>query len=328
MTLKPKISVVMPAYNAEKYISDAIRSILDQSFPDFEFIIINDGSTDKTSAIIQTYVKKDSRIRVITHKDNQGLIAVLNIGFRLAKGKYIARMDADDISLPDRFLKQYRYLEEHPQVVIIGSLVAYIDEESRVCRIDNFLLNDREIRTEISLRNQFCHGAVMIRRDVVSKKHELYDKTAVHYEDYDYWPRVLQHGQGVNVPEVLYYYRRSSTSITSYHGPVMMAGAAQVRLRESQHLRLPIMNFNGAMDLFVEARKYKPAYININGKRLPTHLKSRYQIYLSSVSRLYIKKSDYKSAALYLGTCFCVNPFRFIYRGFISVYHSINDKLK
>src|SRR5918996_2481069 len=118
MISTPKVSVVMPAYNAAVYLDEAVTSILNQTFREFEFIVINDGSTDDTVSILDKYEKSDSRIRVY-HQENQGMIAALNRGCRLARGKYIARMDADDISLPRRFERQLEFMEGHPQIGIL-----------------------------------------------------------------------------------------------------------------------------------------------------------------------------------------------------------------
>ena len=117
----PRVSVLMPAYNSEKYLGEAIDSILNQTFTDFEFIIINDGSKDNTAKIVEEYAKKDKRIRFIDNKKNQGIVGVLNEGIDLCRGKYIARMDSDDISLPTRFEKEIEYMEEHPECGVLGT---------------------------------------------------------------------------------------------------------------------------------------------------------------------------------------------------------------
>ena len=124
--VQPKISVVMPAYNAENYIREAIDSILAQTFRDFEFLIIDDGSTDHTVEIIRSY--SDSRIRLYQNERNMGVAATLNRGLDLARGEYIARMDADDISLPERFAKQAAYMDAHPDVAVCGSNIILFSE--------------------------------------------------------------------------------------------------------------------------------------------------------------------------------------------------------
>jgi glycosyltransferase involved in cell wall biosynthesis len=126
----PRISVVMSVYNGEKYLRQAIESILQQTYTDFEFIIIDDGSTDSSREIIQSY--DDKRIRLVINEQNIGLTKSLNKGIRLAKGEFIARMDADDISLPQRFEKQVAYLDSHPEVGVLGTYANIIDHRGKI----------------------------------------------------------------------------------------------------------------------------------------------------------------------------------------------------
>ncbi|TAH33728.1 glycosyltransferase family 2 protein [Candidatus Saccharibacteria bacterium] len=323
---KPKISVVMSAYNAQEYLEEAIESILNQTFNDFEFIIIDDGSTDNTSAIIENYARQDSRIRPVDYGENKGLITALNTGFKMAKGRYIARMDADDISLPDRFLKQYEYLEAHPDTVLLGTLSAYMDERSQVYGIWPVLLSDEEIRTGIAIHNEFRHGAVMIRRDVITKNKELYDIKAAHYEDYEYWPRLLRHGKGANLPDVLYLYREISTNITATKGAEMDAGSDHVVSREQSLLKLPPVRIKKAFILFRRAGIYKPASVTVNGTRLRTNLRWQYQLFLLGLSKLYIHRKDPISAAYSILACILINPFRFAYSGALAFVHGITGR--
>ena len=123
-----KISVLMPAYNAEKYIGEAIESILNQTYKDFEFIIINDGSIDRTEDIILSY--DDPRIIYLKNKENSGIVASLNNGLKQAKGQYVARMDADDISLPTRFEKQLQYMESNQHIFVLGTSLILFGENS------------------------------------------------------------------------------------------------------------------------------------------------------------------------------------------------------
>src|SRR3989344_5781814 len=116
-----KISVLMPAYNARKYIGEAIESILNQTFKDFEFIIINDCSTDKTKKIIEEYANKDARIKLINNATNLGLTKSLNIGLKEARGEYVARLDADDVALPERLEKQYEFMEKNKETTLVGA---------------------------------------------------------------------------------------------------------------------------------------------------------------------------------------------------------------
>src|SRR5687768_10604451 len=123
----PSISVLMSVYNGARYLSQSIESILAQTFSDFEFIIIDDCSSDSTPQILNEYARQDSRIRIIRNSENKGLTASLNIGLTQAQGRYIARQDADDISLPQRFEKQIHYLEAHPETIVVSSNIGIID---------------------------------------------------------------------------------------------------------------------------------------------------------------------------------------------------------
>ena len=132
----PMISVVMPVYNAEKYVAEAVESILQQTYTDFEFIIIDDCSTDNSYGILQTYAAKDIRIRLFKNDVNNKLPNTLNFGIAQSNGKYIARMDADDISLPERFAKQVEFMESHPEIGVCGTLIKeFIDENEQITRM-------------------------------------------------------------------------------------------------------------------------------------------------------------------------------------------------
>ena len=131
----PLVSVIMSVYNGEKYLVQAIDSILNQTYQNFEFIIIDDCSTDNSSHILQEYAKKDSRIKIIKKEKNigiKGFIENLNLGISIAEGKYIARMDADDISLPERFQKQVTFLENNPEIFMVGAQIDFINEKNEI----------------------------------------------------------------------------------------------------------------------------------------------------------------------------------------------------
>jgi glycosyltransferase involved in cell wall biosynthesis len=309
---RPEISIVMPAYNAEKYVARAIESVLKQTFKSFEFIIIDDGSTDKTHGITQLYAQKDSRAIVVTHKKNKGLVNSLNEGLRMARGKYIARMDADDISLPDRLLRQYQYLEKNPSVVLVGTSAAVVDDDDNAFEVKPRLLADHEIRIGLAFRCRFCHGSVMIRRDVIASNSEFYNPNALHHEDYEYWPRLLKYGLAANLPEVLYYWRQSSSSITSVKQLAMRTGSQRVSNRETERLRLHAFRLSDTLMALKVAKTYKPSSIIFNGKELPTHLQTEYQYYLYELSTLYFKRKDYASCVVSLATSFLINPISYV----------------
>lgn len=206
---RPKISVLMPAYNSELYISEAIESILNQTYKDFEFLIINDGSTDKTAQIIQEYAKQDLRIRFINNIENKGLIAVLNQGLELCNGKYIARMDSDDISLPTRFEKQIIFLEENPNVGVLGTAGQNFGANDDV----HFSPQNVDI-IELLRGVGFYHPSVMIRKSVLDTYNLKYDKKFYLTEDHELWSRMLNYTKLCNLQEVLIRYRVHSASVS------------------------------------------------------------------------------------------------------------------
>ena len=223
----PVVSVVMPVYNAGLYLSQAVESIQAQSFSGFEFIIIDDGSTDDGSKILKKYAEQDKRIKLITQK-NQGLVASLNRGIKQAKGKYIARQDADDASAPLRLEKQVHYLEAHPEVVAIGSSVEVMDEAGKILHRHTVLLNDPELRQELLVRSPFAHGAVMFKRQAALEA-GLYDQASWPVEDYDFWLRLSKYGQLANLDEYLYIYREHGQSISSENAELQQRQLEAVR---------------------------------------------------------------------------------------------------
>jgi glycosyltransferase involved in cell wall biosynthesis len=202
----PLISVLMPAYNAERYVAEAVRSILDQSFGDFEFVIIDDGSTDRTRAILERFAARDGRIRLVS-RPNRGLVATLNEGLGLARGELIARMDADDVALPDRFEHQVAFLREHPEVVCLGGAYLMIDAKGWVMIDNHPPEEDREIQEEL-LKGVTCliHPAAMMRRDAV-RAAGGYDERMEQSEDLDLWLRLGERGRLANLHQVVLKYR-------------------------------------------------------------------------------------------------------------------------
>lgn len=207
MMNSPLVSVVMPVYNGERYLASAIQSILDQSFENFEFLIIEDGSTDGSPIITDKYEKLDTRIKVIRHARNQGLISALNVGIQAAQGKYLARMDQDDISLPERFSRQVEHLEACPEVGILGCKVRHIDPTGRLLSIPPMFLGDLSIRWHVLFQNPFYHPTIMLRKSVLDQTGLRYDPAHENAEDFGLWSRLLVHTKGENLPDVLLWYR-------------------------------------------------------------------------------------------------------------------------
>lgn len=211
--MDPLVSVIMPTYNCKMFLREAIESILNQTFQDFEFLIIDDNSIDGTTAILNDYLQKDSRLKVYS-QERKGLIMSLNRGCMLAKGKYIARMDADDISLPHRLEHQVRYMEEHPEIGVLGTWIRIIDESGRPRRTVRLLTDPKMLGLYLCMENHMCHPTVMMRRDVIEHL-GFYNLNALHAEDYDLWGRASYISQIANLPEALVDYRIWKGGVTS-----------------------------------------------------------------------------------------------------------------
>lgn len=203
---KPLISVIMPFYNCEKYLDDAIRSILCQTFADFELIIINDASTDGSDAIVQKYLY-DDRIVYIKNTQNQKITKNLNMGMARARAQIVARMDGDDVCEPTRFEKQYRYLNENPDISLVGSFATLIDDHGSVIGHKKKPTSAHVIKKDIFAYSPFIHPSVMFRKDMIISLGG-YDETYGTCQDYDLWFRVIFGGYGVaNIPQNLICYR-------------------------------------------------------------------------------------------------------------------------
>lgn len=205
----PKVSVIMPAYNAEKYIKEAIDSILGQTFEDFEFIILNDCSQDRTEQIIQSY--SDSRIVYLKNEQNMGVAATLNRGLEVATGEYIARMDADDISMAERFAQQVAYLDQHPETVLCGANAVIFGEMMSDTRTD-VPCNDRKARIQMAITNPFIHPVVMMQKKLLNGLR--YDRAFEGREDYRMWMVLSQNGKMANLSQPLLRYRSHGAQVT------------------------------------------------------------------------------------------------------------------
>lgn len=209
---KPEVSVVMAVYNERPFLKKAVQSILDQTFEDFEFIILNDGSTDGSKAALEEFAGRDDRIRLV-HQTNKGLIASLNRGLEIASGKYIARMDGDDISHPERFGRQVSFLEENSEVGILGTWVEIIDETGSLDRQWRLPTNPDAVAWQSLFNYRLCHPAIMARQSVL-KSLGGYAEWATCAEDYELWSRALFKTRIVNLPDALHKHRVHQDAIT------------------------------------------------------------------------------------------------------------------
>lgn len=202
----PMISVIMSTYNRENYLPAAMESILNQTYTDFEFIIIDDASTDNTAKLLQEYQEKDSRIVVISNPQNLGYNKNLTTGFKLAKGKYLARMDDDDISLPTRFEKQVDFLEKNPDITVVGTFIEIFGNNPMKswCTLTDW----DELAVAMNFYNPICHPSVMIRNSFLKEHNLAYDPEVLYAEEYDLWKNIIfLGGKLANIPEVLLKYR-------------------------------------------------------------------------------------------------------------------------
>ena len=246
--MPPLVSVVMPTYNSERFLGDAIESIINQTFRDFEFIIVADKSSDRSDLILDDYAKKDNRIKVFMEK-KKGLIASLNKGCQLAKGKYIARMDADDISRPHRLEMQLQYLEEHPEIGVLGTGIRYIDEAGRLGKSVRNPRDPKLIKFYLHLENCFVHPSIMMRRETIEHL-GFYNPEAIHAEDYDLWARATSVTQVSNLQDILLEYRVWSGGISSHNA----------LLRDQTVLRIRQLMINKLMNCQVEAESIITPY--------------------------------------------------------------------
>jgi glycosyltransferase involved in cell wall biosynthesis len=207
----PIITVLMPVYNAEKYIGEAIRSVLDQSFRDFELIIVNDGSTDGTEQVILSFT--DPRI-VLISRENGGVSAALNTGLQRSAGTYIARFDADDICYTDRLAVQLAFMENHPDHVLCGSDVDYITEEGEfIYHHHCFGYHHRDVSEKFYFYCPFIHSSVMFKRAEVIQAGG-YNLFAHTFEDYFLWVQLVKKGKLANIPKALIKVRLNAASVT------------------------------------------------------------------------------------------------------------------
>lgn len=222
---RPKISVVMSVYNGEKHLKKAIDGILSQTYKDFEFIIIDDGSTDSTSQILAAY--KDKRMRIIT-QSNHGLVYSLNKGVRLARGIYIARQDADDISLPGRFAKEVKLLERNDHLGLVGTFFTYIDEDSEEPSITICMpTKSLDIKRALYITNPIGHGTAMYRKSVFSRT-GYYTNAYGPTEDFELWRRIADTWEMAIIPESMYLYRINKTSISHTKAETQHANTAKI----------------------------------------------------------------------------------------------------
>jgi len=196
MTRYPLLTVLMTVYNGEPYLEEAIRSILDQSFQDFEFLIIDNASTDGSRAVVSSF--KDPRIQLIVNSKNLGPPRALNQGLQLAAGKYVARMDADDIALPERFARQLDFMTHNTLCAALGTQISLIDHNGRKTYVPRMPVTSEEVRWKILLTSPLAHSSVVMRKDIVLGVGG-YDERLRHGADYQLWSMLVSRGHHIAI---------------------------------------------------------------------------------------------------------------------------------
>lgn len=226
----PSITVLMPVYNGEKYLREAIDSILQQTFADFELLIINDGSTDKSEEIILSY--SDSRISYVKSEKNIKLIATLNKGIELAQGKYIARMDADDVSLPHRLQIQFDFMEQNSGVAVCGSWFKVLGDGGKEVK---YFSNHDEIMMKMLYQCHLCHPTVIMRKSILENFVVKFDARFLHAEDYEFFTRIGEKFKLANIQEVLLSYRHHEQSVSFQNKQTQEANSLIIKKRLFQN---------------------------------------------------------------------------------------------
>lgn len=238
--IHPKISVIMAAYNTEKYIAQSIESILNQSFKDFELIIIDDKSTDQTRNIVSEYAKRDIRIVILNNKYNSGVSATRNNGLKIARGEYIAIQDADDISELSRLQIQYDFLQLHPSIFLTGSSVTLFNNLNETIGYSTPILNQSRLKQNLLKKNCIYHSTIFFRN-----KGYLYREKLRYGEDYDLFLRLLSVNLGIKcLKHKLVKYRVHTQSITRLNGGHTALFDLQIKKFYRQRLELGVDDYD------------------------------------------------------------------------------------
>ena len=288
MTQNLAISVILPVYNTKAYVREAVESILAQTFTDFELIVINDGSTDGSGVILRELAARDARI-VLVEQSNEGLVSALNKGLEMARADLIARMDADDVSMPERFALQHARMIEDPELAVLGSFSNIIDRDGAIIRLhDDFPLTPAAAMRFVKHRCPVYHSAVMMRRDAVLKAGG-YRKAFCHAEDHDLWLRMSDLGYAIaNLPQPLLNHRRHGANVTEVHWQAL--GRSRILARLAHRMRKA-----GLPDPFEGVETIDTALI----RTVPAHLRQGVdaELFAHRYSRLWLADSEKLNAA-------------------------------
>jgi glycosyltransferase involved in cell wall biosynthesis len=265
-----RVSVLMAVHNGEKYLHQAMESILNQTHTDFEFIILDDGSSDSTGSILDEYVARDRRIVLVSNETNIGLTRSLNRGLELAQGEYIARMDADDISLPGRLVAQISFLDNHPEVAVLGTAAYLIDASGVQGELIQFPESHDHLRWLMCFDNHIIHPSAMFRRALAIRLRG-YDESVPTSQDFNLWYRMSRLAKLSNLQKVYLYLRKHAESVSSTQYLLQQHTSMQnCALSISEYLdkEIDIDKIKSYRDYFWNGREIEPRKLEENAKML------------------------------------------------------------
>lgn len=233
-TASPRVSVIMGVYNGDDYLAEAMESVLGQTLVDFELLAIDDGSVDGSWPVLETFAARDRRVVLVRHHGNLGLTRTLNEGLSMARGEYIARLDADDVAFPERLARQVSFMDCHAEVGVSGTWAR--ETGSNVVR--EMPTEDGPIRCGMLFSNTLLHPTVILRRDLLVRTNAHYDPSYRQAQDYDLWTRLTPHTRFANLPQILVQQRIHPDQISALHAVPQETYADQVRLRQLRQLAL------------------------------------------------------------------------------------------
>jgi glycosyltransferase involved in cell wall biosynthesis len=227
----PDVTVLLCVYNDERFLEAALAGLVAQTFRNFELLVVNDASTDRTPRILDDFARRDRRVRVHANDANLGLTRSLNVGLSLARGRYIARHDSDDVSSPDRIARQYKRLRDDPSLGLVGSAYRVVDARGRSLAVHRQPVEDSEIRWQLLFHNAFCHSSVMARRDVIERVGG-YDERLVCAQDFDLWVRVSRAARCANLLRPLVAFRTNDAGVSATRRTLQQHTADRIAARQ------------------------------------------------------------------------------------------------
>ena len=246
--MNPAVSIILPVYNYGHYIGTAINSILNQSFEKWELLVINDGSTDNSQEVIQGF--KDLRVKLY-NRSHRGLVSSSNFGMKKSRGKYVIRMDADDVMLPERLETQVNYMEKNPKVAVLGSNVVKVNDDNVITGFIKYPGENEKIRKILRRRNTLCHSSTLIRKEVIQKI-DYYDEEFKYTHDYELWLRIPGEYKIINLNKFLHAWRWNEEGISRKKETVQLKFVIKAKIKAIKNKNIPVRSgFFILKDIFV-----------------------------------------------------------------------------